>query len=180
LNIQQKIGEFKTCPLDLEEERRIQKEIKKWKDYEDDVDRLKQEMTDVKKNVTDVKKDLEDVKENVTDVEKVKKDLEDVKANVTKANRDIDEIKRQQGTGLLLFKLNIFLCNEFFIIEISLERLRKECTRILTNTMTLYGLKVLMSTAIILYKLMNTNLYFLSVLLLTFPILITINSFIFS
>jgi predicted nucleic acid-binding Zn-ribbon protein len=106
LNIQQKIGEFKTCPLDLEEERRIQKEIKKWKDYEDDVDRLKQEMTDVKKNVTDVKKDLEDVKESDT---AVKRSLEDIKANVTKANRDIDEIKRRQGTGLLFFKLEYFI-----------------------------------------------------------------------
>ncbi|XP_060570714.1 uncharacterized protein LOC132729007 [Ruditapes philippinarum] len=80
LNIQQKIDEFKTCPLDLEEEKRIQKEIKKWK-YEDDVDRLKQEMTGVKKNVTDVKKDLEDIKEHVTDVK-----------------RDVDEIKRRQTT----------------------------------------------------------------------------------
>ncbi|XP_060564151.1 uncharacterized protein LOC132723444 [Ruditapes philippinarum] len=93
LNIQQTIGEFKTCPLDLEEERRIQKEIKKWKDYEDEVDRLKQEMTDVRKKVTDVKKDLEDIKENVTDVKKVKKDLEYVKESDTAMKRNLEDIK---------------------------------------------------------------------------------------
>ncbi|XP_060598650.1 structural maintenance of chromosomes protein 2-like [Ruditapes philippinarum] len=104
LNIQQTISEFKSCPLDLEEERRIQKEIKKWKDYEDDVDRLKQEMTDLKENVTDVKKNIEDVKRNVTEVNKdlgdikenvtdVKKDLEDVKVNDTAMKRDLEDIK---------------------------------------------------------------------------------------
>ncbi|XP_060572628.1 uncharacterized protein LOC132730667 [Ruditapes philippinarum] len=110
LNIQQTIAEFKTCPLDLEEERRIQKEIKKWKDYEDDVDRLKHEMIAVKKNASDVKKDLEDVKGNVTGVKKdledvkendtaVKRNLEDIKANVTDVKKDVDEIKRRQGTA---------------------------------------------------------------------------------
>ncbi|XP_060558595.1 uncharacterized protein LOC132718913 [Ruditapes philippinarum] len=92
LNIQQTIAEFKTCPLDLEEERRIQKEIKKWKDYEDDVDRLKQEMTVMKENVTDAKEDLEDVKVNVTDV---KKDLEDIKENNTAVNKDLQDIKQK-------------------------------------------------------------------------------------
>ncbi|XP_060594857.1 uncharacterized protein LOC132749169, partial [Ruditapes philippinarum] len=108
VNIHKKIAEFKTIPLDLEEERRIQEEIKKWKDYEADVDRLKQEMTDMKEDVTDVKKSLEDVKENVTDVKKdienirendtaVKKDFEDIKENVTEVKKDLDEIKRRQG-----------------------------------------------------------------------------------
>jgi hypothetical protein len=52
LNIQQKIADFKGCPLEPEEEKRIQEEIQKWKDYEADVDRLKEEMTDVKERVT--------------------------------------------------------------------------------------------------------------------------------
>ncbi|XP_060595394.1 structural maintenance of chromosomes protein 2-like [Ruditapes philippinarum] len=90
LNIQQTIAEFKTCPLDLEEERRIQKEIKKWKDYEDDVDRLKQEMTAVKDNISDVKKDIEDVKGNVTEV---KKDIEGIRKNVTEVKRDLEGVK---------------------------------------------------------------------------------------
>ncbi|XP_060588806.1 uncharacterized protein LOC132744200 [Ruditapes philippinarum] len=106
LNIQQTIAEFKTCPLDLEEERRIQKEIKKWKDYEDGVDRLKHEMIAVKENASYAKKDLEDVKGNVTGVKKdvtendtaVKRNLEDIMANVTDVKRDVDEIKRRQGT----------------------------------------------------------------------------------
>ncbi|XP_060586304.1 uncharacterized protein LOC132742043, partial [Ruditapes philippinarum] len=91
LNIQQTIAEFKTCPLDLEEERRIQKEIKKWKDCEDDVDQLKQEIKDVRANVTDVKEDLEGIKENVINV---KKDIEDVKENNTEVKRDLENIKQ--------------------------------------------------------------------------------------
>ncbi|XP_060557885.1 uncharacterized protein LOC132718254 [Ruditapes philippinarum] len=109
LNIQQTIAEFISCPLDLEEERRIQEEIKKWKDCEADVDRLKLEMTDVKENVTEVKKDFEDIKVNLTDVKKdledvkendtaMKRYIEDIKENVTDVKKDIDEIKRWQGT----------------------------------------------------------------------------------
>ncbi|XP_060586677.1 uncharacterized protein LOC132742326 [Ruditapes philippinarum] len=109
VNIQQTIAEFKTCPLDLEEERRIQEEIKKWKDCEADVDRLKQEMTDVKENVTEVNKYLESIKENVTDVKKdlkdvkendtaVKRDLEDIKKNVIEVKKGLIKIKRRKGT----------------------------------------------------------------------------------
>ncbi|XP_060596526.1 uncharacterized protein LOC132750549 [Ruditapes philippinarum] len=58
LNVQQTIAEFKTCPLDLEEERRIQKEIEKWKDYEDEVYRLK----DIKATITDLKRDIDEIK----------------------------------------------------------------------------------------------------------------------
>ncbi|XP_060607820.1 uncharacterized protein LOC132759962, partial [Ruditapes philippinarum] len=111
VNIQQTIGKFKTCPLDLEEERRIQKEIEMWKDYKNDVDRLKQEMTDVKKDLEDVKesgtavkRDLEDIKENVTDVKKdledvkesgnaVKRGLEGIKENVTDVKKDLEDVK---------------------------------------------------------------------------------------
>jgi hypothetical protein len=56
--MQQKIADFKQCPLDLEESKRIQKEVKKWKDYEADVGRLDDEM----KDVSDVSKNLEEIK----------------------------------------------------------------------------------------------------------------------
>ncbi|XP_060602274.1 uncharacterized protein LOC132755426, partial [Ruditapes philippinarum] len=62
LNIQQTIDDFKTCPLDPEEEKRVQEEIQKWKDYEADVDRLKEEMTNVKERVTEVEKTQEEIK----------------------------------------------------------------------------------------------------------------------
>ncbi|XP_060553396.1 E3 ubiquitin-protein ligase DZIP3-like [Ruditapes philippinarum] len=67
LNIQQKIADFKTCTLDPEEEKRVQEEIKKWKDYEADVDRLKEEMTDVKERVTEVEKNQEEIKRRVAE-----------------------------------------------------------------------------------------------------------------
>ncbi|XP_060578485.1 uncharacterized protein LOC132735549 [Ruditapes philippinarum] len=128
VNIQQTIAEFKTIPLDLEEERRIEEEMKKLNDYEAVVKRLLLAMTDVEEYVIDVKKDLEgvkeyvtevrrgleDMKENVTDVQKVKKDIEDVKENdtavkrglkdieenVTKVKKDLDEIKRRQAADV--------------------------------------------------------------------------------
>ncbi|XP_060561755.1 E3 ubiquitin-protein ligase DZIP3-like [Ruditapes philippinarum] len=62
LNIQQTINDFKICPLDPEEQKRVEEEIKKWKDYEADVDRLKEEMTYVKERVTEVEKTQEEIK----------------------------------------------------------------------------------------------------------------------
>ncbi|XP_060587848.1 uncharacterized protein LOC132743332 [Ruditapes philippinarum] len=62
LNIQQMIDELKTCPFNLAEESSIQGEIKKSKEYEADVDRLKQEKTDMEENITEVKKHLDDIK----------------------------------------------------------------------------------------------------------------------
>ena len=51
MNIQQTINDFKTCPLDPDEEKRVRKEIEKWKDYEADVDHLKEDMKKVNENV---------------------------------------------------------------------------------------------------------------------------------
>jgi uncharacterized coiled-coil DUF342 family protein len=62
LNIQQTIADFKTCPLDPEEEKRLQEEIKKWKDYGADVDRLKEEMTNVKLKIREAEKTQEEIK----------------------------------------------------------------------------------------------------------------------
>ncbi|XP_060585757.1 uncharacterized protein LOC132741571 [Ruditapes philippinarum] len=90
LKMHQTIADFKSCSLDLEEERRIKEEIKKWKDYEAGVDRLKQEMGDVKENVTKANTDLDDVKRNVMTVQE---DLDDVKENVTEVKSDLDDMK---------------------------------------------------------------------------------------
>ncbi|XP_060608608.1 uncharacterized protein LOC132760615 [Ruditapes philippinarum] len=87
LNIQQNIADFKDCPLDPDEEKRVQEEIKKWKDYEADVDRLKEEMTDVKERVTEVenKQELiyrrlnEGVSSMQTEEEKYKKRKKELK-----------------------------------------------------------------------------------------------------
>ncbi|XP_060597559.1 E3 ubiquitin-protein ligase DZIP3-like [Ruditapes philippinarum] len=62
LNIQQTFADYKTCPLDPKEEKRVQEEIKKWKDCEADFDRLKEEMTDVKVRVTEEEKNQEEIK----------------------------------------------------------------------------------------------------------------------
>ncbi|XP_060598724.1 uncharacterized protein LOC132752419 [Ruditapes philippinarum] len=59
LNIQQEIADFKACPLDPEEEKRLQEEVKRWKDYEAVVDRLDEEMKQVQTDVIGVKKEVE-------------------------------------------------------------------------------------------------------------------------
>ncbi|XP_060582000.1 uncharacterized protein LOC132738514, partial [Ruditapes philippinarum] len=105
VNIHQIIADFKSCPLDPEEERRINEEIKKCKDYEADVDRLKQEIGDVKENVTEMQKSLDEVNENVTKVDRdlddvtgivteMKSDFDDVKENVTEVKSDLDGMKK--------------------------------------------------------------------------------------
>ncbi|XP_060596264.1 E3 ubiquitin-protein ligase DZIP3-like [Ruditapes philippinarum] len=62
LNMQQIIADFKNCPLDPEESKKIQKEVKKWKDYEADVGRLEDEMKEISANVSDVSKKREEIK----------------------------------------------------------------------------------------------------------------------
>jgi septal ring factor EnvC (AmiA/AmiB activator) len=76
LNIQQAIADFKVCPLDLEEEKRLQEELKRWKDYEADVDRLNEEMKQVQTDVIEVKKDVKEVEAKLTGVEKQLKAIE--------------------------------------------------------------------------------------------------------
>jgi Fe-S cluster assembly ATPase SufC len=71
LNIKQIITDYKTCPLDSAEEKRLQEEVKMWKDYEADVDRLKEEMKKVHTGVTGVKKEVE---AKFTGVEKKRQD----------------------------------------------------------------------------------------------------------
>ncbi|XP_060565255.1 uncharacterized protein LOC132724410 [Ruditapes philippinarum] len=62
MNIHQMIANFKCCPLDLEEDIRIQKELNEWKDYEAEVGHLKDEMTDIKTDVSRMMKHLEQIK----------------------------------------------------------------------------------------------------------------------
>jgi hypothetical protein len=52
-------------------------------------------------------------------------------------------MRSKDGKGQVCYflSLNSLLFNEFYIIEISLERLRKEYTRILTNTMKPFWIK---------------------------------------
>ncbi|XP_060562784.1 uncharacterized protein LOC132722322, partial [Ruditapes philippinarum] len=67
LNVQQIIDAFKVCTLDSEEEKRVQEELKIWKDYEAEVDRLKEEVTDINVRVTEVEKTQEEIKSRQLD-----------------------------------------------------------------------------------------------------------------
>ncbi|XP_060566920.1 uncharacterized protein LOC132725750 [Ruditapes philippinarum] len=82
LNIQQTIADFKDCPLDPEEDKRLQEEVKKWKDYEANVDRLNEEMKKVQ-----------------TDVIEGKNEITEVKAKVTEVEEKLEEIKRQENSN---------------------------------------------------------------------------------
>ncbi|XP_060605954.1 uncharacterized protein LOC132758354 [Ruditapes philippinarum] len=100
LKIQQTINDFKICSLDPEEEKRVQEEIKKWKDYEADVDQLKEDMTYVKERVTKVEKNQEEIKRQLGEG-KLEEDMTYVKERVTKVEKNQEEIKRQLGEGKL-------------------------------------------------------------------------------
>jgi uncharacterized protein YlxW (UPF0749 family) len=87
LNIKQAIADFKACPLDPEEEKRLQKEVARWKDYEADVDRLNEEMKQVQTDVIEVKKE---VQEKFTGVEK-----------------KLEAIEKRQGAGYFFFHFKL-------------------------------------------------------------------------
>jgi peptidoglycan hydrolase CwlO-like protein len=88
LNIQQAIADFKTCPLDPEEEKRLQEEVTRWKDYEADVDRLNEKMKQVQ-----------------TDVIEVKKDMKEVEAKFTGVEKKLEAIENRQDAGMFIFFL---------------------------------------------------------------------------
>ncbi|XP_060587187.1 E3 ubiquitin-protein ligase DZIP3-like isoform X2 [Ruditapes philippinarum] len=87
LNIQQAIANFKTCPLDPEEEKRLQEEVKRWKDYEADVDRLNEEMKKMQTDVIEVKRE---VQAKFTGVEKK---LEAIEKRQEKSNEGVPPIQ---------------------------------------------------------------------------------------
>ncbi|XP_060553940.1 E3 ubiquitin-protein ligase DZIP3-like [Ruditapes philippinarum] len=95
LNIQQAIADFKVCPLDLEEEKRLQEELKRWKDYEADVDRLNEEMKQVQTDVIEVKKDLKEVEAKFTGVEKQLKAIEK-RQDAEKSNEGVSQIQTEE------------------------------------------------------------------------------------
>jgi hypothetical protein len=88
LNIKQIIADFKTCSLDPAEEKRLQEEVKMWKDYDANaVDRLKEEMKKVQTDVIGVKKEIE--------------------AEFTRVEKKLDAIEKRQDAGRIYFLISI-------------------------------------------------------------------------
>ncbi|XP_060560719.1 uncharacterized protein LOC132720576 [Ruditapes philippinarum] len=82
LKIHQAIADFEGCLLDPEEEKRLHEEIKRWKDYEADVDRLNEEMKKVQTDFIEVKKGVEaEFTEMKKEIEAIKERQDAVKSN---------------------------------------------------------------------------------------------------